>query len=86
MQINTITQEMFNEGELQTARSDVLTAVDTQLKAVGMPTYSALVELLNDAARLGLTFDIGNAYIRRSYVDKQTELRARIKQVNAAVA
>ena len=51
-----------------------------------MPTYSELVALLNDAKRLGLTFDIGTAYIRRSFIDKQTELRTRIKQVNDAVA
>lgn len=86
MQVNTITQEMFNEGEMQTASSDVLTAVDGQLKNVAMPTYTALIELLNDTARLGLNFDIGNAYIRRSYIDEQTKLCARIKQVNDAVA
>jgi hypothetical protein len=34
---------------------------------------------LHEAAKLGLTFDIGSAYIRRSYIDKQTELNNRIK-------
>lgn len=71
---------------MQTTNSDVLTVVDAQLKNVGMPTYSELVELLNETRRLGLTFDIGSAYIRRAYIDKQTELRARIEQLNDAVA
>ena len=37
-----------------------------------------LIDLLRDTAELGLTFDIGSAYISRSYIDKQTELRGRI--------
>lgn len=71
---------------MQTSNTAVINAVDAHLKEAGMPTYSELVALLNEARRLGLTFDIGSAYIRRSYIDKQTELRARIKQVNEAVA
>lgn len=71
---------------MQTSNTAVINAVDAQLKEAGMPTYSELVALLNEARQLGLTFDIGSAYIRRSYIDKQTELRARIKQVNDAVA
>lgn len=86
MQTNTITQDIFNKGGMQTTNSDVLSVVDAQLENVGMPTYSALVELLKEAAHLGLTFDIGRAYISRTYIDRQTELRARIKQVKDAVA
>lgn len=71
---------------MQTSTTAVINAVDAQLKESGIPTYSEVVELLNEARHLGLTFDIGSAYIRRSYIDKQTELRARIKQVNDAVA
>lgn len=37
-----------------------------------------LLELLISARRLGLNFDIGTAYIRRSYIDKQDELNAQI--------
>lgn len=37
-----------------------------------------LTGLLREAARLGLNFDIGTAYIRRIYIDRQTDLRARI--------
>jgi LAS superfamily LD-carboxypeptidase LdcB len=37
-----------------------------------------LIKLLKDAQRLGLRFDIGTAYIRRSYIDAQTELNAQI--------
>jgi hypothetical protein len=37
-----------------------------------------LVLLLKQAQRLGLRFDVGNAYIRRAYIDAQDELNARI--------
>jgi hypothetical protein len=37
-----------------------------------------LIDLLRKTAALGLTFDCGTAYIRRSYIDEQTALRARI--------
>ena len=43
-----------------------------------MTIIQELVALLDESARLGLTFDIGNAYIRRAYIDAQTDLRARI--------
>ena len=39
-----------------------------------------LVSLLKQSANLGLSFSIGNAYIRRSYIDKQEELINKIKQ------
>ena len=71
---------------MQTSNTAVINAVDAQLKEVGMPTYSELIALLNETKNLGLSFDIGSAYIRRSYIDKQTELIGRIKQVNDAVA
>lgn len=71
---------------MQTSNAALINAVDSQLKEAGMPAYSELVALLNETKRLGLSFDIGSAYLRRSYIDKQTELRARIEQVNEAVA
>ena len=37
-----------------------------------------LIDLLRETTALGLTFDCGTAYISRSYVDKQDELRERI--------
>jgi hypothetical protein len=37
-----------------------------------------LVTLLQESTRLGLTFDIGSAYISRAYIDHQTDLRTRI--------
>jgi hypothetical protein len=37
-----------------------------------------LIKLLRETESLGLTFDCGTAYIRRGYIDKQTELRDRI--------
>ncbi|WNO48688.1 hypothetical protein [Achromobacter phage nyashin_LB6] len=45
----------------------------------GLPTYAEILGMLKEAQRLGLTFDIGTAYISRAYIDKQTELNARIK-------
>ena len=43
-----------------------------------MTITQELVALLKESARLGLDFDIGTAYIRRAYIDKQTNLCARI--------
>lgn len=37
-----------------------------------------LAELLREAVRLGLRFDIGSAYIRRAYIDHQDDLVKRI--------
>jgi hypothetical protein len=37
-----------------------------------------LIDLLQKVSRLGLEFDVGNVYIRRSYIDQQTLLRARV--------
>jgi hypothetical protein len=45
-----------------------------------------LLELLRQAQSLGLRFDIGSAYIRRSYIDAQTELNARIDAARARLA
>ena len=45
-----------------------------------------LIELLRETAALGLTFDVGRAYISRGYVDKQAELRARIDAFVALLA
>lgn len=42
-------------------------------------TVNELVALLKEATDLGLNFDVGTAYIRRSYIDQQTALRSRIK-------
>jgi hypothetical protein len=47
------------------------------------PIVKELIDLLEESARLGLTFSIGNAYIRRAYIDEQTDLRARIKDAIA---
>lgn len=38
-----------------------------------------LAQLLREARSLGLTFDIGRAYISRAYIDEQEALKARIK-------
>lgn len=66
------------------AKSEAIATANAHLNNAGMPTYSELIALINDAAALGLNFDIGNAYIRRTYIDAQTELQTRIKAVNAA--
>lgn len=46
---------------------------------------SELLELLLEAQKLGLRFDIGNAYIRRVYIDKQEKLNERIAAIIATV-
>lgn len=45
------------------------------------PADQEVVDLMLEMARLGLDFDCGTAYIRRSYIDKQEELLARMKKV-----
>lgn len=39
-----------------------------------------LINLLRETRSLGLTFDCGNAYISKSYIDKQEELKKRISE------
>ena len=43
------------------------------------------LELLAEAENMGLTFDVGNAYISRAYVNHQRELRAKIKDFRSRV-
>jgi len=40
-----------------------------------------ILQLLKKAQALGLNFDIGTAYIRRSYIDEQTVLNAEIDKL-----
>jgi hypothetical protein len=40
-----------------------------------------ILQLLQKAQALGLNFDIGSAYIRRSYIDEQTALNAEIDTI-----
>jgi len=40
-----------------------------------------ILQLLQKAQALGLNFDIGSAYIRRSYIDEQTALNAEINAI-----
>jgi len=40
-----------------------------------------ILQLLQKAQALGLNFDIGTAYIRRSYIDEQTALNAEINAI-----
>lgn len=49
-------------------------------------TTEELIDLLKRAQRLGLTFHIGTAYIRRSYIDAQTELNRLINEAIANVS
>ena len=41
--------------------------------------------LLKQAQQIGLRFDIGTAYIRRSYIEKQNELNKKIDDVVATI-
>lgn len=59
-------------------KTESLAIVDAHLNDVGMPTYAELIALLLESQRLGLMFDVGSAYIRRAYIDKQDVLNARI--------
>lgn len=50
--------------------------------AAPKPTYEELLALLVEARNLGLTFDIGRAYISRAYIDAQDDL---VTRINAAL-
>lgn len=63
--------------------NEAIARADAELNNAGLPTYTEVVQMLREAQRLGLNFDIGNAYIRRAYIDKQTELNARIARTPA---
>lgn len=45
-----------------------------------------LIDLLKDVQRLGLRFDIGNAYIRREFINQQEALNARVDAAIKALA
>lgn len=63
------------------AQIEAVANADAHLNNAGLPTYTEVVSMLKDAQRLGLTFDIGSAYIRRQYIDAQDALNARIAKV-----
>ena len=45
---------------------------------VSAESIRKILQLLKKAQTLGLNFDIGSAYIRREFINKQTELNAEI--------
>lgn len=68
-----------------TAAAQAIAAADEELRNAGLMTYSEMAELLQAAAALGLSFDIGRATILRSYITTQDELRAKINPALAAI-
>lgn len=63
------------------AQLEATEIANRQLMAADLPTYSSLILLLYEAQNLGLTFDIGRAYISRAYIDKQEEINRKINAV-----
>lgn len=70
---------------MHTEKTEAVCNANAALSAAGLPTYTELVGLIREAARLGLTFDIGNAYIRRDYIDKQDALQSQVKALCLAL-
>ena len=70
---------------MNTEKTEAVCNSNAALSAAGLPTYTELVGLIREAARLGLNFDAGNAYIRRIYIDRQTALQSQIKALNASL-
>ena len=70
---------------MNAAKTEAVCNANAALSAAGLPTYTELVGLVREAARLGLNFDVGNAYIRSVYVDKQAALQSQIKALNASL-
>lgn len=59
-------------------KKDAIDTANARLASAGLPTYSELLALLVRSQRLGLSFDIGRAYISRAYIDEQTALNGEI--------
>ena len=70
---------------MNTEKTEAVCNANAALSAAGLPTYTELVGLIREAANLGLNFDVGNAYIRRIYIDRQTALQSQIKALNASL-
>lgn len=63
------------------AQAEAIDNANAHLTNAGLPSYEELVTLLEKAQKLGLTFDVGNAYIRRVYIDEQTKLVSAINAI-----
>ena len=70
---------------MTTAKIEAICDANARLNNVGLPTYTELVGLLNEVSRLGLHFDVGSAYIRRAYIDKQDALLAQVSALNKSL-
>jgi N-formylglutamate amidohydrolase len=70
---------------MNTEKTEAVCNANTALSAAGLPTYTELVGLIREVANLGLNFDVGNAYIRRIYIDQQTALQSQIKALHASL-
>lgn len=66
-------------------KTEAVNDANKALSAAGLPTYTELVGLIRAAAKLGLAFDIGSAYIRRSYIDEQDALNSQIAALVSAL-
>lgn len=66
---------------LNAAQVEAVAEANAHLTNAGLPSYNELVALLEKSKRLGLTFDIGNAYISRSFIDAQDELISEIDAI-----
>ena len=70
----------------KTIKTEAIADADAHLNSAGLPTYTELLGLLDTAQRLGLSFSIGSAYIRREYITKQDELNTRIDAAKGGAA
>lgn len=67
---------------MNTTQAEAIASANAYLTNAGLLNYDELVKLLIEARDLGLTFDVGSAYISRRYIDKQDEL---VAHINAAI-
>lgn len=70
---------------MNTEKTEAVCNANAALSSAGLPTYTELVGLIRAAAKLGLQFDIGSAYIRRSYIDEQDALNSQIAALVTAL-
>ena len=68
-------------NKMNDAQKEAVAEANAHLTNAGLPSYNEVLNLLFKAQYLGLTFDIGNAYIRREYINQQTALVTEIDRI-----
>jgi len=69
-----------------THKTEAIAQANAELNNAGLPSYTELLGLLAESQRLGLSFSVGSAYIRRAYITAQDDLNTRINAATGGAA